>query len=72
MSVREISKSTMDTVFRNDNDPNGVVLTMFSYHLRAWESKAPVTYCDHASSVVRPLDYLHFQPRLQNRLIDFN
>ena len=41
--------------------------------IRAQEPKAPVTYCDHALSVVRrPLDYLHFQLLLQNRLIDFD
>ena len=48
---------------------------------RAQEPKAPVTYCDHALSVVRrlsvrpsvrPLDYLHFQLLLQNRLMDFD
>ena len=46
---------------------------------RAQEPKAPVTYCDHAlsgvrpSSVVfRPLDYLHFRLLLQNRLMDFD
>ena len=50
---------------------------------RAQEPKAPVTYCDHAlsgvrpsvrpSSVVRrPLDNLHFQLLLQNRLMDFD
>ena len=50
------------------------------YHVfRAQEPKAPVTYCDHAlsgvrpSSVVcRPLDYLHFWLLLQNRLMDFD
>ena len=46
---------------------------------RAQEPKAPVTYCDHALSGVRrpsvvrrPLDNLHFQLLLQNRLIDFD
>ena len=51
---------------------------------RAQEPKAPVTYCDHAlsvvcrpssvrlSSVCRPLDYLHFRLLLQNRLMDFD
>ena len=45
---------------------------------RAQEPKAPVTYCDHALSVVRrpsvcrPLDNLHFQLLLQNRLMDFD
>ena len=46
---------------------------------RAQEPKAPVTYCDHALSGVRrpsvvrrPLDYLHFQLLLQNRLMDFD
>ena len=45
---------------------------------RAQEPKAPVTYCDHAlsvvcrPSVVRPLDYLHFHLLLQNRLMDFD
>ena len=48
---------------------------------RAQEPKAPVTYCDHALSAVRrlsvrpsvrPLDYLHFQLLLQNRLMDFD
>ena len=51
---------------------------------RAQEPKAPVTYCDHAlsgvrpsvvrpSSVVRrPLNYLHFRLLLQNRLMDFD
>ena len=39
---------------------------------RAQEPKAPVTYCDHALSVVCPLDNLHFQLLLQNRLIDFD
>ena len=40
--------------------------------------KAPVTYCDHAwsvvcrPSVVRPLDYLHFQLLLQNCFMDFD
>ena len=50
----------------------------------AQEPKAPVTYCDHAlsgirlpsvvrrPSVCRPLDYLHFQLLLQNRLMDFD
>ena len=45
---------------------------------RAQEPKAPVTYCDHAlsgihrPSVCRPLDNLHFQLLLQNRLMDFD
>ena len=45
---------------------------------RAQEPKAPVTYCDHAlsgvrpSSVRRPLNYLHFRLLLQNRLMDFD
>ena len=45
---------------------------------RAQEPKAPVTYCDHAlsgvrpSPVRRPLNYLHFQLLLQNRLMDFD
>ena len=50
---------------------------------RAQEPKAPVTYCDHALSGVRPssvrpsvvrrpLDYLHFRLLLQNRLMDFD
>ena len=40
---------------------------------RAQEPKAPVTYCDHAlSGVCRPLDNLHFQLLLQNRLMDFD
>ena len=49
---------------------------------RAQEPKTPVTYCDHALSgvrrpsvrrpSVRPLDYLHFQLLLQNRLMDFD
>ena len=39
---------------------------------RAQEPKAPVTYCDHASGVRRPLDYLHFLLLLQNRLMDFD
>ena len=44
---------------------------------RAQEPKAPVTYCDHAlsgvrPSVRRPLDYLHFRLLLQNRLMDFD
>ena len=46
---------------------------------RAQEPKALVTYCDHALSGVRrpsvvrrPLDYLHFQLLLQNRLMDFD
>ena len=48
------------------------------YLFRAQEPKAPVTYCDHAlpgvrpSVVRRPLDNLHFQLLLQNRLIDFD
>ena len=44
---------------------------------RAQKPKAPVNYCDHALSGVRrpsvvrrPLDNLHFQLLLQNRLID--
>ena len=54
-----------------------VALSLF----RAQEPKAPVTYCDHALSVVcrpsvrpsvRPLNYLHFQLLLQNRLMDFD
>ena len=54
----------------------------FLWIFRAQEPKAPVTYCDHAlsvvcrlsvrPSVVRPLDYLHFQLLLQNRLMDFD
>ena len=55
--------------------------------IRAQEPKAPVTYCDHALSGVRPsvrrpsvrpsvvrrpLDYLHFRLLLQNRLMDFD
>ena len=52
--------------------------------VRAQEPKAPVTYCDHAlsvvcrpssvrlSSVCRPLDNLHFRLLLQNRLMDFD
>ena len=46
--------------------------------IRAQEGKAPVTYCDHAlsgvprPSVRRPLDNLHFQLLLQNRLMDFD
>ena len=45
---------------------------------RAQEPKAPVTYCDHALSGVRPsvvrrpLNYLHFRLLLQNRLMDFD
>ena len=44
---------------------------------RAQETKAPVTYCDHAlsgvcPSVRRPLNYLHFRLLLQNRLMDFD
>ena len=44
---------------------------------RAQEPKAPVTYCDHAlsgvrPSVRRPLDYLHFRLLLQNRLMDYD
>ena len=45
---------------------------------RAQEPKAPVTYCDHAlsgvrpSSVRRPLNYLHFRLLLQNHLMDFD
>ena len=50
---------------------------------RAQEPKAPVTYCDHALSGVRPsvrrpsvvrrpLDYLHFRLLLQNRLMDLD
>ena len=48
------------------------------FHIsRAQEPKAPVTYCDHAlsgvrPSVCRPLDNLHFQLLLQNRLMDFD
>ena len=48
---------------------------------RAKEPKAPVTYCDHTLSVVRPsvclssvrrpLDNLHFQLLLQNGVMDF-
>ena len=45
---------------------------------RAQEPKAPVTYCDHAlsgvrpASVRRPLNYLHFRLLLQNPLMDFD
>ena len=43
------------------------------YLLRAQEPKAPVTDCDHALfGVHRPLDNLHFQLLLQNRLMDFD
>ena len=64
--------------------PNGGVTLTYILHLteyeeilfRAQEPKAPVTYCDHALSVVRPsvcpLDNLHFQLILQNRLMDFD
>ena len=50
---------------------------MWLYVFRAQELKAPVTYCDHAlsgvrPSVRRPLDNLHFQLLLQNRLMDFD
>ena len=39
---------------------------------RAQKPKAPVTYCDHALSVVcRPFENLHFGLLLQNRLMDF-
>ena len=54
-----------------------VVFTLLSF-FRAQEPKAPVTYCDHALSGVRPsvvrrpLDYLHFRLLLQNRLMDFD
>ena len=50
-----------------------LVFNMFMKRFRAQEPKAPVTYCDHALSVVRrPLDYLHFRLLLQNRLMDFD
>ena len=44
---------------------------------RAQEPKAPVTYCDHAlsgvrPSVRRPLVNFHFQLLLQNCLMDFD
>ena len=45
---------------------------------RAQEPNDPVTYCDHAlsgvrrPSVVRLLDYLHFQLLLKNRLVHFD
>ena len=51
--------------------------TYFSI-FRAQEPKAPVTYCDHVlsgvccPSVRCPLDSLHFQLLLQNRLMDFD
>ena len=55
------------------------IIFFFDKIFRAQEPKAPVTYCDHAlsgvrpSSVVcRPLDNLHFQLLLQNRLMDFD
>ena len=62
---------------------NSVLYETFDDHrlffiFRAQEPKAPVTYCDHAlsvvcrPSVVRPLDYLHFQLLLQNHLMDFD
>ena len=38
---------------------------------RAKEQKALGTYCDHALSIVCPLDYLHFRILLQNRLMNF-
>ena len=48
-------------------------ITLHDLLFRAQGPKAPVTYCDHALSVVRcPLDYLHFRLLLQNRLMDFD
>ena len=60
----------MDTVFRNENDPNGVVLTMFFLPSKGTGVEGSNDLL--LSRVVRPLDYLHFQPRLQNHLIDFD
>ena len=57
------------------------IVRLLWFLFRAQEPKAPVTYCDHALSVVcrpsvrpsvRPLDYLHFQLLLHNRLMDFD
>ena len=50
----------------SDSGPHGPLV-------RAQEPKAPVTYCDHALSVIcRSLDNLHFQLLLQNWLMDFD
>ena len=53
-------------------------INAFFSFFRAQEPKAPVTYCDHALSGVRPsvvrrpLDYLHFRLLLKKRLMDFD
>ena len=59
----------------NINAKQSRKVTSSDRFIRTQETKAPVTYCDHAfsvvcrPSVVRPLDYIHFQLLLQNRLM---
>ena len=66
-------------IFREEDKWKLCLGQRISYYLfRAQEPKAPVTYCDHALSGVRPsvrpssIRHLHFQLLLQNRLIDFD